>query len=134
VTTIRGIASTFAPARSANAGSTGGATFRIPTSPAAAGEVGATGEVSLFGMLALQEAESDLVRDRAARRRGQDLLTELAALQRALLREGADPQILSRLAGLCADLPVAADMRLHALLAEVAVRARVELARYADVR
>ena len=63
-----------------------GAAFKVPTGrPEAATATGAAAEVSLGGMLALQEAESGAVRDREARRRGQELLAALVRLQRALL-------------------------------------------------
>jgi hypothetical protein len=105
-----------------------GALFRVsdsasPPQPAA--------EVALPGMLMLQEVEAPDQRDRAARRRGQELLAELAALQRALLAAGGDvPAALHRLAGLARAVPPAADPALRQAVAAIVLRSRVELARY----
>ena len=113
-----------------------GAGFSVPANrPAAAGTAAAAemAELSLGGMLALQEAESGSVRDREARRRGQDILAELLRLQRALLAGQPDPEALHRLAALAADVPDAADPALRQAVAEVALRARVELARHETI-
>jgi hypothetical protein len=102
----------------------------------AAGEAGSVAETSLAGLLALQEeAEGGAVRDRArrdgaARRRGRDLLGELAALQRDLLAGGPDPAQLTRLATLAESAPEAADPRLRDVVAAIVLRARIEAARY----
>ncbi len=99
------------------------------SAPAPGGAPGATvGAVSLSGLLALHEAELEAPRDRAARRRGQDILAALAELQRGLL--GAETgEALTRLTHLVEALPRAADPRLEAVLGAVALRARIELAR-----
>jgi hypothetical protein len=91
-------------------------------------------EASLGVLLALQEAATGGgdVRDRAARRRGHDLLAELAALQRAVLAGDPGEDRLSRLADLAEQVPEAADPRLRDVLAAIALRARVEVARYAS--
>ncbi|MBN8890954.1 MAG: hypothetical protein J0H91_11760, partial [Rhodospirillales bacterium] len=93
--------------------------------------------VSLAGMLALQEMEEGEVRDRAARRRGQDLLAQLAGLQRALLAasgpgaaEASAGAALHRLSTLAEAVPQAADPRLRQAVAAIVLRSRVELARY----
>ncbi len=97
--------------------------------PAAAGPTWAAAPASLSGLLALQETGVEAPRDRAARRRGQDILAVLSALQRALLA-GADPaDTLEQLAALTADLPRALDPRLDAVLSAIALRGRVEVAR-----
>ena len=121
------------PARAA--GRAGG--FMVPSGrgesaagPAAAAE--AT-EVTLGGMLALQEAESGSVRDREARRRGQEMLAELLRLQRALLAGPPDLAALRRLAALATAIPEAADPALRQAVAEVTLRARVELARHETI-
>jgi hypothetical protein len=78
-------------------------------------------------MLALQEMPDPHLADREARRRGQDILAALAALQRALLGAGPlDPETLARLAQ---DVPVAADPALRAAVAALVLRARIEGAR-----
>jgi hypothetical protein len=111
----------------------GGAAFDVPSSlsPSAPAPLAASAAPSaLSGLIALQEAESDRVGDRAARRRGRDLLDELARLQRDLLAGGATSARLKRLAALLEGLPTPADPGLGEALAAVALRARVELARY----
>jgi hypothetical protein len=108
--------------------------FRLPADAAEApAEAAATAGVMLGGMLALQEAESGAVRDREARRRGQEMLAALARLQRALLEGNRDLPGLRRLAALAEDIPQAADPGLRQALAEVTLRARVELARHETV-
>ncbi len=94
----------------------------------AARTLAATPAAALDAMLALQEAEAESVRDRAARRHGKALLEALAALQHALLG-GEEGPALQRLAALLAAMPEAADPRLGAVLRAVALRAQVELAR-----
>lgn len=111
-----------------------GAGFRLPAEAAEAPAApAAASEVMLGGMLALQEAESWAVRDREARRRGQEMLAALARLQRALLEGHRDLPGLRHLAALAEDVPQAADPRLRQALAEVTLRARVELARHETV-
>lgn len=111
-----------------------GGGFSVTARPAAAaGTLAATAEVALGAMLAMQETEGAAVRDRAARRRGQDMLAELAALQRALLAGGADESGLGRLASLAAQVPEAADPALREVVAAVTLRVRVELARHGSV-
>jgi len=95
-----------------------------------AGEADAVAETALATLLALQEHAGGEVRDRAARRRGLDLLAELAALQREVLEGAPDAARLARLAGLAAEMPEAADPRLRDAVAAIALRARVEAARY----
>jgi Class II flagellar assembly regulator len=112
-----------------------GSGFALPESsaaPADSAAVAGAAPASLLGaMLAVQEAEGDRVRNRAARRHGEAMLAELAALQRGLLGGRAEAA-LHRLAGLAEGLPEAADPGLAAALQAVALRARVELARRQD--
>ena len=56
------------------------------------------------------------------------MLAGLAALQRALLEDGDQAAILDRIAALVADMPIATDPQLAALLGTIVLRARVELA------
>ncbi len=113
--------------------------FTVPSGRAesASGTAGAeaaeVAEVAFGGMLALQEVESEPVRDREARRRGQQMLDELLRLQRALLAGPPDPDALYRLAELATDIPDAADPALRRVVAEVTLRARVELARHETI-
>jgi hypothetical protein len=90
----------------------------------------AASEISLTGLLALHQDEAEPPQDRRARRHGRDMLEELNGLHLALLGDSGGFRGLRRLAALAADIPQAADPRLRAALAEIAVRARVELARY----
>jgi hypothetical protein len=85
----------------------------------------------LAGLLALQAEDCDESRDRAARRRGQDLLASLAALQRALLSEAGVPvDQLRQLEQMVADAPLASDPHLREILDAITLRVRVELARF----
>ncbi len=102
-----------------------------PTAGTAAGEAEDVAEASLAGLLALQEElDGGTVRDRGARRRGRDLLEELAALQRDLLSGAPDPARLARLADMADSVPEAADPRLRDVVSAIVLRARVEAARY----
>ncbi len=103
--------------------------FRLPAASEALPGSRTSAPAGLEGMLALQEREADAARDRGARRHGQSLLRELAALQRALLDGGGDAACLQRLAALGRATPDAADPGLAAIVRSLAVRAAVELAR-----
>jgi len=85
--------------------------------------------VALDGVLALQEADDRARCDRAAYLHSDALLAALGELQRELLREGANPPNLERLASLVRSLPRASDPGLRAAAQAVALRASVELAR-----
>ena len=100
-----------------------------PASGPVAGPAAASPAVALDGMLALQQAEGETVRDREARRHGQGLLDALARLQRSLLAEGSADAELAALATLLDTMPAASAPALAAALGAVALRARVELAR-----
>lgn len=126
---VRGIG---APARPAGGPRRAGAAgFAIPSGAAkpATAPIAASAAAPLEGMLALQEAEGDAVRDRAARKHGQALLAALARLQSALLGGGDDPAALHEVAALAAHMPPAPTPALAAALAGVSLRAQVELAR-----
>ena len=97
------------------------------TAPHAAAEVGA---VPLTQILALQEEEADAVQDRAARRHGEEMLAELASVQRDLLQAGLGRKRLGHLLDLATAPPRASDERLRDVVAAVALRVKVELARY----
>jgi hypothetical protein len=102
--------------------------FRLPESPAAGRAAEAAPVAAALPLLALQEAGDAAERDGRARRRGEAMLADLAALQLALL-DGRDPAaILARLEALAAG-EAAADPRLAEILAEVRLRAKVEAAR-----
>ncbi|MGC8476517.1 MAG: flagellar assembly protein FliX [Acetobacteraceae bacterium] len=102
--------------------------------PAAMGEPdpAATAEIypaAMAGLLALQEGVSGYRSDPAARRAGHALLGALAALQRALLEGSDGTAALARMRVLLDGMPPAEDPALAALLAPIALRCRVELAR-----
>lgn len=110
----------------------GGGGFSVGGSTPAGTPASVAG-ASLSGLLALQEAGGDSVQDRAARRHGHDLLAELSALQRDILSGPPDPARLSHLSTLAANMPDAADPALRDIVAEIALRARIEIARYSNV-
>lgn len=87
----------------------------------------ATSSVSVTSLLALQESESGLHQDRAARQHGEAVIDELTELQRALL--GEDGPDLDRLMALVARPITASDPALAGVLRAVRLRAGIELAR-----
>lgn len=106
--------------------------FSVPTKSSATGHTAAaiqTEEVALAAMLTLQEFGGDAAADREASRRGEDMLSALAELQRALLGGVDTVETMQRLAELAAAMPRAADPRLAALISAISIRVRVELAR-----
>jgi hypothetical protein len=106
--------------------------FAVPAEASAAGHAEATTQteaVALTSMLTLQEFGNGAAADREATRRGEDLLSALAELQRALL-DGVDTvETMQRLATMAAAVPRAADPRLAAMVSAIILRVRVELAR-----
>ena len=78
-----------------------------------------------------KEAGGDAVQDRAARRHGHDVLAELAGLQRDLLSGPPSMARLQRLSDLADHMPAAADPHLQDIVAAIATRAKIEIARYA---
>jgi len=92
-------------------------------------ETAGTEAASLSSVLTLQEQGTEAVADREARQHGRSMLTELAALQRALLAGTNDASALERLAELAAAVPQAADSHLAAMVSAILLRVRVELAR-----
>lgn len=100
--------------------------FHLPEE-AAAGEVGQADAVGMVGMLGLQENDPG-ARDRRAARRAEAMLDALAQLQVAMLEGRADDAALERLA-VEAEGEAAADPALATVMAGIALRARVELAR-----
>jgi Class II flagellar assembly regulator len=110
----------------------GASGFSVPLQTANTGATTAAVDASapaLATMLSLQELGSETVRDREAKRRGQDLLAALADLQRLILSAESDGAALRRLADLVAAVPLGTDRRLNAIVSAIVVRARVELAR-----
>lgn len=104
--------------------------FRVAEQPAAVRGPTAAAPAALLGLLAVQEAEGAATRDRDAHKRGTLMLYELTRLQRALLAGRLDPESLRALAALAGDPAVAADPAIAAVVRAIAMRARVELARF----
>jgi hypothetical protein len=112
--------------------------------PARARAPGAAGSASEGGfeisplsasmLAAVQEYGAEPPGERAARRQGALLLRQLGLLQLSLLSDGPDEAALDRLYGLAAALEEAIgadiDPGLRRLLRNVALRARLELARH----
>jgi hypothetical protein len=88
----------------------------------------------LESLLALQQVDEAVERDRAARRHGRTLLGALGRLQHLLLAADgaalAQPAVLAELRSLAGSLPAAADPGLAASLDLVVLRARIELIRH----
>ncbi len=107
--------------------------FRLPKSESAP-TTGVSGPAAVGtpSMLALQEMPDPHLADREARRRGQDILAALAALQRALL--GAGPMDADALVRLAQDVPQASDPALRAAISALVLRARIEGARLEAAR
>jgi hypothetical protein len=102
-----------------------------PEEAAAAAPAGPATAIGLAALLALQD-EQEPKRDRAARRHARALLDELDALHAALLGAAAGDDGLARLAALVAAAPDPADHpTLREAVADIRLRARIELARYA---
>jgi hypothetical protein len=134
MTTIGPVGPAGAPRPTRRAGTTNRTDFAMPadaeSAAAATDQAAAASAPAVLGsMLALQEFGGEQVQDRAARRRGQDLLGLLSELQRAMLAGADGAAVLARLAELAVDLPAAADERLTVMLSAIVLRARVELAR-----
>jgi hypothetical protein len=102
--------------------------FALPpgAEPAEARSAGAATAVS--ALLALQEQPPRAAPDRALAR-AEAVLDELRGLQLDLLRGRPDPGRLARLAALAESGAAPADPALREALSQVALRARVELAR-----
>jgi hypothetical protein len=106
-----------------------GGGFALQGESAAAPLGGAAAAGPLGGLLALQEAVAPEPAERRARRRASAALSELTGLQLELLGGTPDPARLARLQQLAELEAAGADPLLAAVLREVALRARVELAR-----
>lgn len=127
---IRGVPGS-GPARPARGARGAGGAFSLGggTAPDAAAAAEGAAAVSAVGLLALQEGAPAAERDARARRRGEAMLQGLASLQAALLGGRFDPALLAQLADL-AEGEAAADPALQAAVAGIALRLRVELARF----
>ena len=102
---------------------------QAPEAPRAS--MAAAAPVALETLLALQQVDDAPEQDRRARGHGQAMLVALGRLQRALLGGGDLAGSLAELRGLAESVPQAADPALAAAVAQVVLRARIELARRA---
>ena len=103
-------------------------------SGATAAAAGVSGVAGVSALMALQGVEDATERRRRAIRRGGGLLDRLEELKLALLSGEAGEGALERLSrGLREERPVDADPGLNSLLAQIDLRAAVELAK-ADLR
>jgi hypothetical protein len=130
---IRGLgpASPMGPTSTRSEQPASGFAISVPPRPRPADAPAEAPAVMLAGLLALQAEDCDESRDRAARRRGQDLLAELAKLQRAMLSDGGVPlDQLRNLERLVAEGPSATDPRLREIIEAITLRVRIELARF----
>lgn len=117
------------PGKSRSGGSARQFTVSEPAASGTTVTVAGVAGVNLDGMLALQEHHDASARDEEAKRHGDAMLIELAAVQRALLSDGDPASAMQRLSALAASVPPAADPRLAWLIRSIALRGRVELAR-----
>jgi hypothetical protein len=110
-----------------------GAVFAPATSdpaPRAATSAAPSGIGSLDALIALQAVDADRPsRRRRAARRGHDLLDVLEEIRIGLLSGGVHGASLDRIAMLLAGLEPSGDEALDALIADIALRAEVELAK-----
>jgi hypothetical protein len=111
-----------------------GATFRLPEQETASrpGVVGGpVGMTDVASLLALQSvpAQDPREKKRKAVRRGLDILDVLEGVRLDLLGGGVSPDRLERLVGLMGGREPTGDERLDGLVADIELRARVELAK-----
>jgi len=105
--------------------------FHLPDAEAASSTHEAQETAPATPMAQAEAPRADLpeVRDRAARKHGEETLQALADLQRDMLANADHPEHLERLVQLSANPPEAATPGLRSALRQIAVRAHVELAR-----
>lgn len=111
---------------------TGGGGFSLDgTAPAGgSGRTAAARNMSgLEGVLALQEVEDPAGRRKGAVKRGNDMLDLLDELRLSVLSGRIAPDQLERLARLSSENAVPEEGRLGEVLAEIELRAKVELAK-----
>lgn len=125
---IEGIAGGMGPARRV---ARRGGGFALPEPRQADAAAGPAAGAGIGALLALQAdaVQPAAPRDEAARRQAAATLEELRGLQLDLLRGVADAGRVARLAALSEAGATASDPVLQEALAELALRARIELAR-----
>ena len=130
---IQGTAAALAPASSPTAKRTASGTFSLEEGNAARSATATSGTRSIGGidaLLALQGVEEPTERRRKAVKRGKSALDALDALKIGLLSGTFDTGALARLKSAAASLAEpSGDPALDAVLAEIELRAQVELAK-----
>jgi hypothetical protein len=130
---IQGTAAALSPTTSPTAKRAASGTFSLEGDTAARGTTAASGTRSIGGidaLLALQSVEDPGERRRKAVRRGRSALDALDALKLGLLSGTYDTSALARLKSAAASLAEpSGDPALDAVLAEIELRAQVELAK-----
>lgn len=112
-----------------------GSGFTLPgaegaaSTSSSAGVAGGTSVQSLDAILALQSVEDDGDRSRRAVQHGHDLLDQLEALRADLLAGHVEPQRVGSLLSLIRAKQEVDDPQLKNLVDDIALRARVELAK-----
>lgn len=97
--------------------------------PSQATSTGVSGVSSLDAILALQSVDGNEDRERRAVQHGHDLLDQLEALRADLLAGHVSPQRVGSLLSLIRAKQSAEDPKLSGLIGDIALRARVELAK-----
>jgi len=130
---IQGTAAALAPASSQTAKRAAAGTFSLEDGSAARAASAMSGTRSIGGidaLLALQGLEEPGERRRKAVKRGRSALDALDALKLGLLSGTFDTRALARLKSVAAALgEPSGDAALDAVLAEIELRAQVELAK-----
>jgi hypothetical protein len=131
---IEGPRSNSGVGKSSKAGGAAGGFSLGSNAPAAASPSSgqASALTSMYGLdaiLALQSVESGDDRRRRAVQHGHDLLDQLEALRADLLAGHVSPQRVGSLVTLIRGMQTSDDPRLAALIGDIALRARVELAK-----
>ena len=130
---IQGTGAALAPASAPTAKRTASGTFSLESDSAARAATATAGTRSIGGidtLLALQGVEEPAERRRKAVKRGKSALDALDALKLGLLSGTFDTGALARLKSITAALAEpSGDPALDAVLAEIELRAQVELAK-----
>jgi hypothetical protein len=131
---VYGTGNTAAPNVGTAARRAGSGRFSLPDTEATRAPAAATGPRSITGLdalMALQAFDDPLERRRRAVKQGRAALDALEDLKVGLLAGSLDPAALSRLVLVAETLgDDAGEEKLNAVMAEIALRAAVELAKF----
>jgi hypothetical protein len=122
--------------KGAKRSSSSGSSFRVPAESSGTSSSAPTSQTSsvqdVSALLALQSVDDALSgRRRKAVRRGNKMLDLLDDLRLGLLSGTWPPHVLHQLEGLSAQIETSGDERIDAVLAEIELRAQVEIAKLA---